>query len=364
MAEPDYYELLGIPRNADKKTIKDAYHRLAMKYHPDRNPAPEAEEKFKEIAKAYAVLSDQSKRAQYDAGGFEGVAHYSNEDLFRNVDLGSIFGDLGFGFGPGGDSIFDRFFRQSRRPAKGSDLQVRVQFPLSFIHSGGKKTIRIQRPVACDHCHGYGTSSGRPPEICPACGGTGHQVVKSSTREEQGSQIQYQQIKTCSVCGGRGHDVTHACSWCGGRGSLEKEEKLKINIPAGIEEGMSLRIAGHGLPGEKNAKPGDLFVAVYSEQDSRFQRRGADLWRAISLELPDAVLGTKALVPTLGSDVEVTIPSGIQADEIIRLRGKGLKHFHGEGFGDLNLRVHIQVPKRISAEERKLYEQLRDLQGK
>ena len=185
-AGQDYYDVLGVPRDADKKTIKDAYHRLAMKYHPDRNPAPDAEEKFKELAKAYAILSDPKKRARYDSQGFEGVAHFSDEDVFRNVDLGSIFGDLGFGFGPGGDSIFDRFFHHERRPVRGSDIRIRLEVPLELINTGGTKTVRFTRPTSCPACHGYGTKSGKPAKACSSCGGTGHKVISRESNRGVG----------------------------------------------------------------------------------------------------------------------------------------------------------------------------------
>jgi molecular chaperone DnaJ len=179
--ERDYYDILGVPRDADKKTIKEAYHRLAMKWHPDRNKSPDAEAKFKEIARAYAILSDADKRARYDAHGFEGVAHYSQDDLFRNTDLGSMFGDLGFGFGPGGDSIFDRFFGHARhqQSGRGSNIQVSLDVPLNIIAQGGEQNLHFTRPVHCPECHGHGTRDGKPPPVCPACNGSGHKVVQS-----------------------------------------------------------------------------------------------------------------------------------------------------------------------------------------
>lgn len=361
--ERDYYEVLGVPRDADAKTIKDAYHRLAMKWHPDRNKAPDAEERFKEIAKAYAVLSDPKKRAQYDARGFEGVAHFTPEDLYRDVDLGSIFSDLSFGFGPGGESIFERFFGAGRVPRRGRDLRVHLEVPLERIRSGGAETLRYVRPVTCPECHGYGTASGKAPARCPACGGTGHKVVTREGRREQYG-IRFQQVTTCPSCQGRGTVVEQACRRCGGGGRIEREETLRITIPAGLAEGSTLRVAGHGLPGEEGAAPGDLLVTVTSAPDPRFQRRGADLWRAESIEVEDAVLGTHIVVPTLDGEVDVKVPPGIQPDDVLRLRGKGLPRFDGEGVGDLKLRIQVRIPRHPSPEERELYERLRALHAR
>lgn len=359
----DYYEVLGVPKDADTKTIKNAYHRLAMKYHPDRNTSPDAEEKFKAIAKAYAILSDTQKRKLYDSQGIEGVAHFSDEDVFRNVDLGSIFGDVGFGFGPGGDSIFDRFFHQERRPVRGSDIRIRLEVPLELINTGGDKTVRFTKPATCPDCHGFGTHSGKAPKACPVCGGTGHKVIIRDTKQDS-STVRFQQVLTCSDCHGSGRVIEDPCQQCHGTGEISKTEKLKINIPQGIDDGVALRIPGHGLPGPQGAAAGDLYVNVYHEPDARFQRRDADLWRAESIDVEDAALGCHIVVPTLDGDVDVTIPPGTQPDEILRLKGKGLTREGGIGAGDLNLRIQLHVPRVLSDEEKRLYEQLRQLKTK
>lgn len=361
--ERDYYEVLGISRDADQKAIKDAYHRLAMKWHPDRNKSPDAETRFKEIAKAYAILSKPDRRAQYDAQGFEGIAHFSDEDLFRNVDLGSIFGDLGFGFGPGGSSIFERFFGEDigqRRP-RGRDMHINLELPLKRIAEGGKEHIFFNRPVTCSSCNGYGTASGRAPAGCPACKGTGHEVKRLKGNESAGHTISLQQILNCPVCHGTGTVMEKRCKDCGGDGLTTREEKLLLNIPAGIEDGMTLRVPGHGLPGGPGAEPGDLHVIVHSAPDPRFQRRGADLWRSEIIQIADAVLGTRLQVPTLNGNVEVKLPAGTQPNEILRLRSKGLPRFDRSGCGDINLRIQVQIPEKLSWQERKLYKQLREL---
>ena len=360
-SERDYYEVLGVPRDADAQTIKDAYHRLAMQWHPDRNPSADAEERFKEIATAYAVLSDPKKRARYDARGFEGVAHFSAEDLFGGLDLGSVFGDLGFGFGPGGDSIFDRFFhRDVSRPGRGRDLRVQLQIPLELIASGGAETLRFARPVQCPKCHGYGTKSGAPPPVCPECRGAGHKVVTEDSAKPKGGTVTIQRMQACEKCRGTGVLSDKPCRHCGGGGQIDEQEKLKVTVPKGIEDGMVLRVPGHGLPGAAGAPPGDLHVVITSLPDPRFQRRGADLWRALSLDVADAVLGTKVRIATLSGDVEVKIPPGTQPDEVVRLRGKGLPRFHAGSSGDLNLRIQVHVPETLSEKQRRLYEQLRE----
>jgi molecular chaperone DnaJ len=364
-APRDYYEVLGIARDADAKAIKEAFRTLALKYHPDRNKSPDAEERFKEIAEAYAVLSDPKKRAQYDARGFEGVAGFTPEDLFGGIDFGDIFGEAGFGldFGLGG-GLFERLFgRRPRGPARGQDLQVELTLPLETIARGGEETVRYTRPVTCPRCHGSGAEPGTKPRPCPACGGSGRRVV---AREESRGEaaIRLQQITVCPACGGRGTIIDQPCRQCRGEGRVEKQESLKVSIPPGAEEGMALRIPGHGLPApEPGGAPGDLYVIVRSAPDARFARRGADLWRSETVNVADAVLGTTLKVPTLEGSAEVMVPPGTQPGQILRLRGKGLPLFGARSRGDLNLRIEVRIPQRLTAEERALYEKLRALSG-
>jgi molecular chaperone DnaJ len=364
--ERDYYEILGISRNADQKAIKDAYHRLAMKWHPDRNKSPEAETRFKEIAKAYAILSDPAKRAQYDAGGFESVAHYSTDDLFRNIDLGSLFDDLDFGFGSGGDSIFERFFgSRSKSRERGEDLHINVEVPLEKIAFGGSHELHLTHPAACPHCNGQGTADGKPPPPCPECGGRGRKVVENGGRGTPGHTIHLQQMVLCSMCGGRGVAVTTRCSHCNGSGRYEKPSTLKLQIPAGADEGMTLRIPDRGAPASTpGMKPGHLFVSIYSLPDSRFERHGADLRRTEQLQLDEAVLGCSRIVPTLGREIDVKIPPGAQPGELLRIRGKGLPVYHSELHGDMLIRLQVEIPRQLSGEERELFERLRELRGK
>jgi molecular chaperone DnaJ len=366
-AQRDYYEVLGVPRDADAKRIKDAFRELALKYHPDRNKSPDAEERFKEIAEAYAVLSDPRKRADYDARGFAGVAGFTPEDLFGGIDFGDIFGDAGFGldFGFGGGGLFERLFGRRRAGrAHGQDLQVELTLPLETIARGGEETVRYARPVACPRCHGTGAEPGSAPRTCPTCGGSGRKVLTREERRGEGA-VRFQQITVCPECGGRGTIVDKPCRECRGEGRVEKQESLKVSIPPGAEEGMALRIPGHGLPGpEPGGAPGDLYVIVTSAPDARFARNGADLWRTETVSVADAVLGTALKAPTLDGAVEVTVPPGTQPGQILRLRGKGLPVFGARGRGDLNLRIEVRIPERLTAEERALYEKLRAAAGR
>lgn len=357
----DYYDVLGVPRDADEHAIKNAYHKLAMEWHPDRNSTPEAEEKFKEIAKAYAILKDPKKRARYDSQGMEGVAHFTPDDLYGGLDLGDLFGDMGFGFG--GGSIFDRMFsgrRRANQPAHGQDLRISIEVSLDVIFHGGKQEIHVSHPMSCDVCHGYGTQDGKPAPLCQSCKGSGRKV-QARDENKAGQQVRFQQITICPDCHGKGVQIKTPCLACSGYGKVEKEETLKIAIPPGINDGMVLRIAGHGLPAEQPGLPaGDLHVSVFSQPDPRFQRQGADLWRSETIDVIDAVLGTEIQVPTMDGQVKVKIPAGSQADEILRLKGKGLPYFQKNTYGDFNLRIKVHVPEKLTDEEHSLYSLLKE----
>ncbi len=359
---PDYYEILGVSHDADTKAIRSAFRRLAMKYHPDRCKDADAEEKFKRIAEAYAVLSDPQKRAAYDARGRAGVADFSQEDLFGGIDFDELFGghDFGFNFGLGG-GLFDQLFRRKRKPAEpahGANLEIRLELPLERIASGGEETVRFTRPQTCPHCGGSGAEPGHPPQTCSNCAGTGRKTITSRR-----GGIAFQQISTCPVCHGAGQIIGKPCRQCGGRGEVAEEEKLKVKIPAGVEEGMVLRISGHGMPNpQTGGAPGDLYVVVHSRPDTRFERRGADLWHDVTIDVLDAILGTTLQVSTLEGAVSVNVPPASQPGTILRLPGKGLPEFGDRHRGNLYLRLHLRLPKRLSAAERELYERLRALQ--
>jgi molecular chaperone DnaJ len=349
----DYYEVLGVPRNADEKAIKSAFRQLALEYHPDRNKEPGAEDKFKEIAEAYAVVSDPKKRAAYDSGGMLGVAGFSSEDLFGGINFEEIFGGRGFGFDWGGESFFDRIF-QRNRSVRGEDLTVSLVIPLEQVARGCEEKVRVARMESCPDCQGSGAKSGTKPRACEACAGTGRQTT---TQRKDG--MLFQQVNVCPKCDGRGHFVDNPCPKCAGRGEVEREESVTVKVPPGIEEGMGLRVPGCGLiSADGKSPPGDLLVVVRSRPDPRFERDRANLWRAEQVEIPDAVLGATRDVPTLDDTVKVKIPPGTQPDAVLRLAGKGLPRFGRRGRGDLFVRVHLRVPEEVSPEERKLYAQL------
>ena len=350
--------MLGVSRDADAKAIKDAFRTLALKYHPDRNKAAGAEERFKEIAEAYAVLSDPAKRAEYDNRGFAGVSGFSAEDLFGGIDFGDIFGNGGFG-GLGG-GLFDQLFRQRRAgPAKGRDVEIAMTVSLARVARGGEEQVRFMRQAVCEACNGSGAEKGTQPVTCATCHGTGR---ITHARREGGGNIFIQQTTICSACRGRGVTIEKPCKICDGLGQVEKTESLAITIPPGIEDGMVLKVAAKGEASpEAGGPPGDLFVMVSSAADARFSRSGADLWREETSAITDAVLGTQLTVPTLETDATVTVPAGTQPDAVLRLRGKGLPRFGEKGRGDLLLRVRVHVPEHLSAKERDLYDKLREM---
>jgi molecular chaperone DnaJ len=353
--------VLGVAKDADQRAIKDAFRNLALKHHPDRDKEPGAEERFKEIAAAYAILSDPKKRAEYDARGFAGVEGFSDEDLFGGINFEDIFGGLNFDFG--GGSPFEGFFHRRRTgPERGANIEVELSIPLERVASGGEEQVRLGRPVPCHACHGTGTEGGAAPKTCETCKGTGR-ITRSSRQEKE--HVLIQQISTCPVCHGRGSIIEHPCPECHGSGSEEKEETLTVRIPKGVEEGMVLRISGKGMPSpEAGGATGDLFVVVRSKDDPRFERDGIDLLRQETVSLTDAVLGTTLQVPTLDGSATVTIPPGTQPDAVLRLKGKGLPEFGNGRHGEMYLRIAVHVPEQLTSEERELYERLRAIGGK
>ena len=356
----DYYEVLGVKKDADQKEIKDTFRKLALKYHPDRNKEPDAEEKFKEIAEAYAVLSDPKKRKEYDNRGFAGVSGFSQEDLFGGINFDDIFKGSGFDFDLGGfgGGLFGSFFnRGSEYASRGSDIRVEVYVPLKKIVTGGDEDIRISHLRTCPQCKGSGAAPGSEPRICKTCNGTGNMV---NTRKE--GNVAYQEIRTCPNCAGKGKFIDTPCQKCGGTGMIDEPEILSVKIPVGAEEGMVLRVPSHGRPSQsKEGNPGDLLVIVRTAYDERFKRAGADLWHSKGIEMIDAVLGTEIEVPTMEGMVTVTIPQGTQPNAVLRLGGKGLPHFGETKRGDLYLRLNVHIPESLSQEERELYTRLRKL---
>ncbi len=352
--------MLGVRRDADPKAIKDAFSELALKYHPDRNKEPGAEEKFKEIAEAYAILSDEKKRAEYDARGFAGVSGFSREDLFGGIDFEDLFGGMPGGLGAGlGGGLFERFFggRRARGPARGASIEVSLEVPLERIAEGGSERVRYSRSERCPECAGTGAKAGTKPRECEVCHGTGRVFDVQRQRN-----VVLQTAKVCAACGGEGRFIDSPCGRCGAQGRVLREEEIEVKIPPGLEEGTVLRVQGHGEGAEEaGGLPGDLFVHVTSRPDEQFGRVGADLWHELRVPVVDAVLGANYRVPTLKKPVSVRIPAGTQPGTILRLRGKGLPEAGGRGMGDLLVRVAVRVPERPGPEEMRLWEEMKRL---
>ena len=355
MPEKDYYEVLGVQKGANKEQIKDAYRKLALQFHPDRNKAPEAEARFKEISEAYAVLSDDEKRRQYDAYGREGVyQRYSQEDLFRGVDFGEFFrGAGGFGF----DDIFAQFFGGGgRQPSRGEDLTYHLQVNLEDLVADASREIEIPRSEVCSTCNGSGARPGSTPQRCGTCGGTGQvQKVQSA------GFARLVRITACSKCQGRGYLIDSPCKECRGRGTVEKTRKIRIMIPAGAEDGQTLRLRGEGNVGEAGVPPGDLYVVVNVEPHRLFARQDSDIYLETRIGAVQAMLGTELTVPTLYGNVKLEVPHGTQPGHVFPIKGKGLPKYGGWGKGDQYVKINVEIPKNLSGQQKELLKQLGDL---
>jgi molecular chaperone DnaJ len=358
MAEKrDYYEVLGVSKNASKDEIKDAYRKLAMQYHPDRNKAADAEDKFKEISEAYAVLSDDQKRRQYDTLGHAGFdQRYTSEDIFRGADFETILRDIGFGFG----DLFRTFFGGGfggggfrQRSNRGQDLGYELEITLEEAAKGTEKEIIVPRTEKCNVCDGSGASPGTSVKTCPKCNGAGQ--VRNMRRN---SFLTYVQVTPCSECRGRGTLIESPCKKCHGTGLTKKRRKINVKIPEGIDEGYQLRLRGEGEMAPNGGEPGDLYVLVHIAQHELFMREEDDLWHVLIIGYPQAALGAEVSVPTLDGPTTLKIKPGTQAGDTIRLKGKGMPHFRGYGKGDLLVRVGISVPEKLTAKQRALLEQL------
>ena len=355
MADKDYYEVLGVQKGATKDQIKDAYRKLALQFHPDRNKAPEAEARFKEISEAYAVLSDDEKRRQYDAYGRQGVyQRYSQEDLFRGVDFGEFFRGMGgFGF----DDIFSQFFGGGgRQPTRGEDLTYHLQVNLEDLIEDANKEIEVPRSEVCSTCNGSGAKPGTSPQRCGTCGGTGQvQKVQSA------GFARLVRITACSRCHGRGYLIETPCKECGGRGTVEKTRKIRIMIPSGAEDGQTLRLRGEGNAGEAGVPPGDLYVVVNVAPHRLFARQDADIYLETRIGAVQAMLGTELTVPTLYGNVKLDVPHGTQPGHVFPIKGKGLPKYGGWGKGDQYVKVNVEIPKNLSGQQKELLKRLGDL---
>ncbi len=353
-AKRDYYEVLNVSRDAGLDEIKAAYRRMAIRFHPDKNPDdPEAEEKFKEASEAYAVLSDPEKRQRYDRFGHEGVSGEPftgfNSESF--VDFADILGDI-FGFG---DFFGSRRGRSRSGSQRGSDLRYTMSLTLEEAAVGVTRKIRIPRLEVCEACGGSGVEPGTRAETCPTCGGRG--------------QVGYRRgfltiAQTCPTCGGAGQVVQHPCRSCRGRGRIEKETTLEVKVPAGVDTGVRLRLSGEGESGVRGGGRGDLYVIVSVEPNELFEREGPHLHMRLPISVFQAVLGAKITVPTIsGERREVTINPGSQPGQVIRIRGAGMPELGGHGMGDLLVHLEVVVPTKLTKEQRRLIAQAAALGG-
>ena len=348
----DYYEVLGVSRDADIKTIKDAFRQLARRYHPDISTEPEAEQRFKEITEAYGVLSDPARRASYDAQGSAGLPRATAENLWGGIDFADVFGSGAAAFG----NLFERLFGPPEAgPQRGQDVHLDLSISLDDVLTGGDHAVTIRRPGPCPRCAGSGSGPGTAPRRCPGCGGTGQQAAAS-----RHGPLLVRQVTTCPQCGGRGRVIDQPCPACGATGTAVREETVTFRIPPGIPEGATLRLAGRGLPGPVlGGPPGDAYVSIRTRADPRFTRAGADLRSDLHLQAPDAALGVTAAVPVPGGQARVRVPPGTQPGSVLRVEGKGLPRYGGHGRGSLNVTVIIDIPRQLSARQQQLYEQLR-----
>ena len=367
MAKRDYYEVLGVDKNASADEIKKAYRKMAVKYHPDKNPGDkEAEEKFKEAAEAYSVLSDADKKAKYDQFGHAGVegagpdfsGGFGNlndilNDLFGGAFGGGFGGFSGFGGGFGGGS------RPQQRVYRGRDIRVRVKLTLEEIAKGVEKEISIEKNVPCTECGGKGAKSSADIQTCPACKGTGQ--VQRVVNSFLGQTVTY---STCQQCGGEGKIIKNPCRTCGGTGLVRKRETIKVKIPAGVEAGMQLTLQGEGHAAKNNGINGDLLVVIEEQEHPNLKREGNNLYYTKIVSVTDAILGAEVTIPCLDGDYKIKVEPGTQSGEVVRLRGRGLPSVNGYGgTGDLYVKIAVWIPKKLSREEKAIVESLKDKEG-
>ncbi|WP_066632851.1 molecular chaperone DnaJ [Labilibacter marinus] len=366
MSKRDYYEVLEVSKSAEASEIKKAYRKKAMQFHPDKNPGDKAaEEKFKEAAEAYEVLSDDQKKARYDQYGHAGVGGASSggyggggmsmDDIFSH--FGDIFGGGGGG-GFGGFSGFGGFGGGGggrQRVNKGSNLRVKVSLTLDEILNGVEKKIKVKKYVPCSHCSGSGADGGASHSNCSTCNGSGQVTRISNTILGQ-----MQTASTCPTCGGEGKIITNKCKHCAGEGIEKDEEVISINIPAGVEEGMQLSVSGKGNAARRGGINGDLLVLIHEEDHDELVRDGRDLLYNLFISIPEATLGAPVEIPTLEGKVKVKIEAGTQPGKVLRLRGKGLPEVNAYGRGDLLVKINVWIPKDLSKDEKKAMEKMAD----
>jgi len=358
MSKRDYYEVLGVSKGATKDEIKKAYRKQALKYHPDKNPGnKEAEEKFKEAAEAYEVLSNDEKKARYDQFGHAGMGNNMGGGFGGGMtmeDIFSSFGDI-FGDAFGGAFGSRRSGGRSRSVNKGTNIRIKVKLTLEEFAHGAEKRVRVSKYVTCNECHGSGAASDSDVTTCSACKGTGH-----TTRVMNTILGQMQTTAPCNVCGGEGKVINKKCHKCYGEGIVQAEEVIPLSIPPGLAAGMQLSVSGKGNAARRGGINGDLIVLVEEEPHDELIRQGNDLIYNLFISIPDAVLGASVEVPTIEGKVRIKIDPGTQGGKILRLRGKGLPDVNGYGKGDLLVNVNVWIPRNLSKEEHKMMEQYRN----
>ncbi len=356
MAKRDYYEILGLSRNATPEELKKAYRKTAIKYHPDKNPDnPEAEDLFKEAAEAYEVLSNPQKRERYDRFGHQGVGG-SGGFGGGNMNMDDIFSQFGDIFG--GGSAFESFFGggggRGTRQRRGSNLRIKLKLTLDEVSHGVEKKIKVKRYVSCDVCGGNGAKNGTALQTCSTCNGSGQ------TRKVVNTMLgQMVSTNTCSTCNGEGKIVSQRCDNCHGEGRLMEEEVIPVQIPEGVGEGIQLSMSGKGNVPKRGGVPGDLLIVIEEAEDEDLKRDGSNIVYDLHLSFMDAVLGTDVEVPTVDGKVKIKIEPGTQSGKILRLRGKGIKDINGYGKGDQLIHVNVWTPQKVSNEEKQLLEELR-----
>jgi molecular chaperone DnaJ len=361
MSKRDYYEILGVAKTASADEIKKAYRKVAMQFHPDRNPGDKAaEEKFKEAAEAYEVLSDADKKAQYDRYGHAGVSGQGRgygggggmnmEDIFSQ--FGDIFGDDLFGSFFGGGQRGGRAGQRSRG-VRGNNLRVKLKLNYEEIAKGVTKNIKVKKHVSCTTCEGSGAKDKGSMQTCGSCGGSGQ------VRRVQNTFLgQMQTVTTCPNCNGEGSTITAKCSSCKGEGRVFGEETVSIDIPAGVQEGMQLNVSGKGNAGERGGMPGDLIILIEEEAHKELYREGLNVAYELHLSFPDAVFGTQVEVPTIDGKAKIKIPAGTQSGKILRLKGKGFPSVNSYEKGDQLVQVSVWTPQELNTEEKALLEKL------
>lgn len=356
LAQRDYYEVLGVPKNASEADIKKAFRSLARQYHPDANQDdPKAADKFKEVNEAYQVLSDAERRARYDQFGHAAEQMGGGGSPFEGFQGQGDF--QGFG------DIFDMFFgggrqRNSRGPARGADMEYTLDLSLEEAAFGAKKEIRVPRTEDCETCHGSGARPGTQATTCSKCRGTGQIQVAQNTVFGR-----FVNVATCDRCHGEGKIVESPCSTCRGRGRVQKYHTVEVNVPGGVDSGQRLRMPGFGEAGDKGGPPGDLYIVMRVRHDHRFQREGNDLISQAEISFAQATLGTEIEVPTLDGPEMVRVPEGTQHGDTVRLKGKGVKHLRGSGRGDQHVVIAVKTPTRLSERERELLREFAALRG-